>query len=100
MPSLLRLGTLAVALGSGDLHILRVPRPSQLSGTALGTGGSLEGQPSGAGAIFVRPSLDASAQAGTMGSSLPSALEWLPSAPHDLLLVSLPLRCLCLVRCS
>ncbi|CAL8469549.1 g9090 [Coccomyxa elongata] len=88
-----RLGTLAAVLGSGEVQLLSVPHPDHLdrSAAAADTEGAhapasrgLPGDPSAPRFVRIRP--QATAAASTVSGSLPSVVEWLPSAPHDLLL--------------
>ena len=74
-------GTFAVAMASGAVQVLTILR-SSLADTGA------------AAPLLARPQADACADAPSMGSSLVSALDWLATAPHDLLLVrSLPYPC-------
>ncbi|KAK9908112.1 hypothetical protein WJX75_002889 [Coccomyxa subellipsoidea] len=87
-----RLGLLAVVLGSGELHLLSVPDPYTAPAAAqdqpAGTSTLISGDTSGLSASqFVRLQPEASAAASAVGGSLPNVAEWLPRAPHDLLLV-------------
>ena len=117
-----RLGLLAVALGSGAVQVLAVPRPGALAarqspaappqqpasaaangaaeasghahGSAAGAG-ARQGPPAGNTAAAGTPAIVelrpvALAAAGSLGSGLPSSVEWLPGEPHDRLLVRVP----------
>ena len=83
-----RLGLLAVALGSGAVQVLAEPHPGALA--AGQPPAAAPQQPaSGAGGapavVELRPV--AVAAPGSLGASLPSTVEWLPTEPHDRLLV-------------
>ncbi|BDA44713.1 probable general transcription factor 3C polypeptide 2 [Coccomyxa sp. Obi] len=88
-----RLGTLAAVLGSGEVQLLSVPHPDHLDSAAEAADSEgaptpvsrgLPGGPSAPRFVRLRP--QATAAASTVSGSLPSVVEWLPSAPHDLLL--------------
>ena len=78
--SLPRLGLIAAALGDGSLRVWPVPHPRAL--------GQLrpQGQPAGAPLVVALPPV-AAASSAALGGSMPSVVEWLPAAPHDLLAV-------------
>ena len=94
-----RLGTLAVVLGSGEVQLLPVPHPDHIGRAHAaahqrpGPGGTGTAPPGELGAPrLVRLQPEASAAGSDLGGSLPSVAEWLPSAPHDLLLVRSQLK--------
>ena len=81
-----------MVLGSGELHLLSVPDPHTAPAAAqeqpAGTSTLISGDASGLSASqFVRLQPEASAAASAVRGSLPNVAEWLPRAPHDLLLV-------------
>ncbi len=89
-----RLGTLAAVLGSGEVQLLSVPHPDHHDRSAAAAdtedahapaSRGLPGDPCAPRFVRLRP--QATAAASTVSGSLPSVVEWLPSAPHDLLLV-------------
>ena len=89
-----RLGMLAAVLGSGEVQLLLVPHPDHLDSAAAaadpegGPSPGLRGPPDHSSAPrFVQLRPQATATASTVSGSLPSVAEWLPSTPHDLLLV-------------
>lgn len=83
-----RLGLLAVAQGNGEVSILSIPIPEEalLQRDRLSKGKRpAASEPAADRLINMAPC--ASAQPVTLSGSLASCVEWLPSAPHDLLLV-------------
>lgn len=94
-----RLGLLAVAQGNGEVSILSIPIPEEalLQRDRLSKGKRPAASESAADRLIeVAPC--ASAQPVTLSGSLASCVEWLPSAPHDLLLVRGLLRALSCIR--
>lgn len=80
-----RLGLLAAALGDGTVRVWAVPHPAAVQ-QQLGSGGST-GQAGQAPLVSLEPiALLSSRQ---LGGSMPACIDWLPSKPHDLLLVRL-----------
>ena len=88
-----RLGLIAVAQGSGEVSLFDIPDPAEalLHRDELRKGKGRADSLSGADRLVgLLPC--ASAGADAISGSLVGCLEWLPSAPHDLLLVrSIPL---------
>ena len=71
-------GVLAVALGSGAVQVLALPRSLLQPATAT---------PAAAAPPLARLQPDLCSDAGALGGSLVSTLEWLATPPHNLLLV-------------
>ena len=90
-----RLGLLAVAQGNGEVSILSIPIPEEalLQRDRLSKGKRPAASESAADRL-INMAPCASAQPVTLSGSLASCVEWLPSAPHDLLLVRGLLRAL------
>ena len=88
-----RLGLLAVALGSGAVQVLAVPHPGALpaasaSGHATGSATGAGAPHAGAAPPVVELVPMAAAAPGSLGPvSLPSTIAWLPTEPHDRLVV-------------
>ena len=77
-----------MAQGSGEVSLFDVPDPTEalLHRDRLRKGKERADSLSGTHRLVDLP-LCASAGAGAISGSLVGCLEWLPSAPHDLLLV-------------
>jgi hypothetical protein len=90
-----RLGLLAVAQGNGEVSIFSIPVPKEalLQRDRLSKGKRPAASESAADRL-IELAPCASAQPVTLSGSLASCVEWLPSAPHDLLLVRGLLRAL------
>ncbi|KAK9794630.1 hypothetical protein WJX73_002591 [Symbiochloris irregularis] len=78
-----RLGIVAVLLGTGEIQVLSLPNPAHVLAQGQGPGS----QALGPAVTMIEPQPMAHAQRGSLGDSCASTVEWLPSAPHDLLLV-------------
>jgi hypothetical protein len=77
-----RLGVLALALGNGELRVACVPRPEALA-AAAGAGAA----PTAACAPLLATLDGLVLGPGDLDGGLPCCVAWLPSPPHDLLLV-------------
>ena len=84
-----RLGLIAVAQGNGEVSLFDIPSPAEalLHRDKLRKGKGRADSLSGTDRLVGLPPC-ASAGAGAISGSLVGCLEWLPSAPHELLLVS------------
>ncbi len=84
-----RLGLLAAAQGSGEISIFSIPDPADalLQQDRVRKGKARAGFDSAADKL-IQLAPCASAAPESLSGSLVSCLEWLPSPPHDLLLVS------------
>ncbi len=84
-----RLGLLAVAQGSGHVSLFSVPDPAEalLQQDMVRKGkGRAGSDPAADKLLQLAPCAEAAPD--SLSGSLVSCLEWLPSHPHDLLLVS------------
>ena len=79
-----RLGLLAAALGDGSLRVWAVPHPAAAA-QLRPHGGAARQAASGPVVLSIPPV--ATATSAALGGSMPSVVDWLPAAPHDLLAV-------------
>lgn len=79
-----RLGLLAVVYGDGEVEVLAIPHPDSLQNVS---GASSSRDPQGsAGTAYLRLRCKAAATTKAIDCH-GSCVDWLPSAPHDLLVV-------------
>lgn len=81
-----RLGLLAAVLGDGSVQIWSVPQPRSLKNAYLHQPSHADNQKSSR-PYLVKPFPVASITSGILDGSVPSTVDWLPSPPHDLLLI-------------
>ena len=75
-----RLGLLAAALGDGSMRVWAVPHPQTVARDQQQAGGAVHP------VLLTVPPVAAITSA-QLGGSMPCLVDWLPAAPHDLLLV-------------
>ena len=79
-----RLGLLAAALGDGSLRVWAVPHPA--AAAQLRPQGRAASEAASGLLVLSMPPV-ATANSAALGGSMPSVVDWLPAAPHDLLAV-------------